>query len=218
MWGEPKSNSKFSFVYILRDRNHPDRFNIGMSDDPDRRAKQEDWRLYGKKGDLPAFIEVLADWSFLTPLAAHYVEQSIIRVLRSQAYKEIDKDYNWFEIDQPSLQFFLEPRAAWPDRSARSTRSGSSPGPGTGSGPCRSRHRAKTASPADLSRPARRRTTMEVCVPHHPTHRRLYTSQPRGSSPLGAVARVPSWFRPPHRLIDADHRVMIVQAKTVRNL
>ena len=33
MWGGPKSNSKYSFVYVLRDLNHPNRFKIGMSDD-----------------------------------------------------------------------------------------------------------------------------------------------------------------------------------------
>jgi len=108
MWGGPKSNCKYSFVYVLRDLNHPNRFKIGMSDDPDQRAKQEDWRLYGKQGRLPTFMEVMADWNFLTPLAAHYVEQSIIRLLRLQGYKEIDKRYNWFEIDHESLCFFLE--------------------------------------------------------------------------------------------------------------
>jgi len=108
MWGGARSNSKYSFVYVLRDLNYPDRFKIGMSDDPDQRAKQEDWRLYGKKEGLPAFVEVMADWNFRTPLAAHYVEQSIIRLLRSQAYKEIDKKYNWFEIDHQSLHFFLD--------------------------------------------------------------------------------------------------------------
>src|SRR5207249_2388862 len=66
------------------------------------------YRLYGKKGGLPAFIEVYADWHFLTPLAAHYVEQSIIALLRRQNYKEIDKEYNWFEIDHESLHFFLD--------------------------------------------------------------------------------------------------------------
>src|SRR5258708_22578699 len=108
MWGGPKSNSKYSFVYVCRDLNHPNRFKIGMSDDPDQRAKQEDWRLYGKMGGLPASIEVTADWNFLTPLGAHYVEQSIIRLLRSQGYKEIDKQYNWFEIDHEDLHFFLQ--------------------------------------------------------------------------------------------------------------
>ena|ERR1700730_2796849 len=108
MWGGPKSNSKYSFVYVLRDVNHPNRFKVGMSDAPDQRAKQEDWRLYGKKGGLPAFIEVMADWNFRTPLAAHYVEQSIIQTLRRQGYKEIDKNYNWFEIDHESLDFFLK--------------------------------------------------------------------------------------------------------------
>jgi hypothetical protein len=54
MWGGPKSNSRYSFVYVLRDLNHPNRFRTGMSDDPDQRAKQEDWRLYGKKGGLAA--------------------------------------------------------------------------------------------------------------------------------------------------------------------
>lgn len=108
MWGGPKSNSKYSFVYVLRDLQHPDRFKIGMSDDPDQRAKKEDWRLYGKKAGLPAIIEVMADWEFLTPHAAHYVEQSIISLLRRKNYKEIDKEYNWFEIDHESLHFFLE--------------------------------------------------------------------------------------------------------------
>jgi hypothetical protein len=108
MWGGPKSNSKYSFLYVFRDRNYPNRYKIGMSDDPDKRAKQEDWRLYGKKDGFPAFIEVTADWNFLTPLAAHYVEQSIIHLLRHQGYKEIDKEYNWFEIDHESLHFFLE--------------------------------------------------------------------------------------------------------------
>lgn len=108
MWGGAKSNSKYSFVYVLRDLHHSNRFKIGMSDNPDQRAKQEDWRLYGKKDGLPAFIEVMADWSFLTALAAHYVEQSIINLLRRQGYKEIDKQYNWFEIDHDSLHFFLE--------------------------------------------------------------------------------------------------------------
>jgi hypothetical protein len=108
MWGGPKSNTKYSFLYVLRDLSCPNRFKIGMSDDPDKRAKQEDWRLYGKKDGLPALIEVMADWHFLTPLAAHYVEQSIIRLLRRQGYKEVDKKYNWFEIDRESLLFFLE--------------------------------------------------------------------------------------------------------------
>jgi predicted GIY-YIG superfamily endonuclease len=108
MWGRPKSNSKYSFVYILRDLYHPNRFKIGMSDDPDRRAKQEDYRLYRKKDGLPAAIEVIADWDFLTARAAHYVEQSIIDLLRRQKYKEIDKKYNWFEIDHESLDFFLQ--------------------------------------------------------------------------------------------------------------
>ena len=75
---------------------------------PDQRAKKEDWRLYGKKGGLAASIEVTADWNFLTPLGAHYVEQSIIHLLRSHGYKEIDKQYNWFEIDHEDLHFFLK--------------------------------------------------------------------------------------------------------------
>ena len=108
MWGGPKSNSQYSFVYILRDLHHPNRFKIGMGDDPDRRAKQEDYRLYGKKVGLPAVIEVIADWHFPTPRAAHYVEQSIIELLRRHKYKEVDKDYNWFEIDYESLHFYLE--------------------------------------------------------------------------------------------------------------
>lgn len=107
MWGHPKSNSKYWFVYVLRDRTHLNRFKIGMSNDPDQRAKQEDWRLYGKISDLPPFIEVMADWHFVTFLAAHYVEQSIIGLLRDQGYEEIDKEFNWFKIDNEDLRFFL---------------------------------------------------------------------------------------------------------------
>src|SRR4051812_10699588 len=108
MWGPPKSKSKYSFVYVLRNLYQPNRFKIGMGDDPDLRAKQEDYRLYGKKAGLPAAIEVIADWHFVTPRAAHYVEQSIIDLLRCRQYVEVDKNYNWFEIDHESLRFFLE--------------------------------------------------------------------------------------------------------------
>ncbi|MHC2415542.1 hypothetical protein ACVJGC_008133 [Bradyrhizobium diazoefficiens] len=108
MWGSPKANSKYSFVYVLRDRNHRNRFKIGMSgDDPVGRAKHEDWRIYGKKDGLPASIEVVSVWSFLTPDAAYYVEQSIIQLLRCKDYNEIDQN-NWFEIDYEDLQFFLK--------------------------------------------------------------------------------------------------------------
>ena len=45
MWGGTKSNSKYSFVYVFRDLNHPNRFKIGMSNDPDQGAKKQDWRF-----------------------------------------------------------------------------------------------------------------------------------------------------------------------------
>lgn len=107
MWGSPKSNCKYSFVYVLRDLNHRNRFKIGMSgDNPDRRAKHEDWRIYGKRGGLPASLEVISVWHFLTPDAAYYIEQSIIQLLRSKGYEEIDKN-NWFKIDHEDLHFFL---------------------------------------------------------------------------------------------------------------
>lgn len=108
MWGGPKSKSKYSCVYVLRDLNHRNRFKIGMSDDPDQRAKQEDWRLYGRRGGLPASIEVTTSvWNFVTPHAAYYIEQSIIQLLRSQGYEEIEEN-NWFEIDHEDLHFFLD--------------------------------------------------------------------------------------------------------------
>jgi hypothetical protein len=108
MWPSPKQKSKYTFVYILRDLNYPHRFKIGMSDEPDRRARQEDWRLYGKKAGLSAFIEAIADWHFGTPQAAYYVEQSIIDTLRRMGFQELDKKFNWFEIDPGSLDFVLE--------------------------------------------------------------------------------------------------------------
>lgn len=70
MWGGPKFNAKYWFVYVLRDLHQPSRFKIGLSTDPEQRAKQEDRRLYGKMDGLPPFIEIMAVWHFSTFLAA----------------------------------------------------------------------------------------------------------------------------------------------------
>jgi hypothetical protein len=48
MWGAPKAEAKYTFLYTLRDLHQPNRFKVGISENPDARAKREDWRLHGK--------------------------------------------------------------------------------------------------------------------------------------------------------------------------
>jgi len=95
MWGIriPKRRTTAS-TYIIRDRRWPERFKLGFSHDPIRRASGVGGKVYHR-------------WEFLDVPTALYVEQTMIGLLENYDYKRITSD-GWFEIDENSIKVLIE--------------------------------------------------------------------------------------------------------------